>query len=370
MKNRNIIGLLTIVLLSPLSASYLFAMKVDSSSPSLYHAANQNSRFRRTMEDAHAIIPIKDGFSLSLCDGHGGDKTALKVADQKTGLHTLIDEKLKEGKSPAKAYEEAFPEYDEKYCTEAHNGCTVITAYLHALDKDTLTALIAVLGDSRALIIRDGKVVFSTREHEHKPSGEIENKRIIDAGGFVTANRVDGILAVARALGDASFKTDRKKPHVSPHPTILTRDLEENDILALYCDGVHDVLSDDKAAEIIAAAYTSHENPAQKLVDTALASGSTDNISAITLKIDASVIAQLVSGSYKEDLLHPTSFTEKPVISATTATPPAAITPVVEAPDTEVTYEAPVAPRRTIFSSLKAWLTSLIPGSAYSASEF
>lgn len=31
-------------------------------------------------------------------------------------------------------------------------------------------------------------------------------KRVIDAGGFIMNNRVNGVLAVTRALGDVSMK--------------------------------------------------------------------------------------------------------------------------------------------------------------------
>ena len=41
---------------------------------------------------------------------------------------------------------------------------------------------------------------------DHKPNNEIESRRIIAAGGWVQLNRVNGNLALSRALGDFIFK--------------------------------------------------------------------------------------------------------------------------------------------------------------------
>lgn len=46
---------------------------------------------------------------------------------------------------------------------------------------------------------------------DHKPANESEAKRIIAAGGWVEFNRVNGNLALSRALGDFIFKRNDSK---------------------------------------------------------------------------------------------------------------------------------------------------------------
>lgn len=64
---------------------------------------------------------------------------------------------------------------------------------------------IANCGDSRAVLCRKGKAAISTMDH--KPTVAAERKRIQDAGGSVMIHRVNGSLAVSRALGDFEYKS-------------------------------------------------------------------------------------------------------------------------------------------------------------------
>lgn len=65
-------------------------------------------------------------------------------------------------------------------------------------------------GDSRMIACIDDQV--EVLSHDHKPNDEKERKRIYEAGGFVQYNRVNGNLALSRALGDFTFKrrTDKR----------------------------------------------------------------------------------------------------------------------------------------------------------------
>jgi len=93
-------------------------------------------------------------------------------------------------------------------------------------------------------------------------------------------NRVNGILAVARALGDLTMKD-----FVSGEPYTKIIDVTDEDThLILACDGIWDVIEDDKSVEIVTQAENATK-AATELLKAALRAGSTDNISVMVIKL-------------------------------------------------------------------------------------
>jgi len=91
---------------------------------------------------------------------------------------------------------------------------------------------------------------------------------------------VNGVLAVSRALGDFNFN-----PHVTCEPDVFGPfDVcdQENQFLILACDGLWDVIEDNKAVQIIMNSKSA-EDGAQELVSAAMAARSTDNISVVVI---------------------------------------------------------------------------------------
>jgi protein phosphatase PTC2/3 len=67
-------------------------------------------------------------------------------------------------------------------------------------------------------------LMLQSLSYDHKPYDEGERSRIEQAGGMVAMKRVDGELAVSRALGDFQFKNIRLAPEdckVTPSPSVL-----------------------------------------------------------------------------------------------------------------------------------------------------
>lgn len=91
----------------------------------------------------------------------------------------------------------------------------------------------ANVGDARIVLCRNGKALRLS--YDHKGSDENEGKRIANAGGLILNNRVNGVLAVTRALGDAYLK-DLVTGHPYTTETVIQPDSDEFIILA--CDGV------------------------------------------------------------------------------------------------------------------------------------
>ena len=156
--------------------------------------------------------------------------------------------------------------------------------------------VVANAGDSRAVLgqitkTSNGKVEAIPMSFDHKPKNEKERERIIAAGGHVSMGRVDGDLAVSRALGDFIYKNPRRtceKQKVSPVPDIkIHRRSEDDRFLILACDGIWDVMSNEDAVRFVsshvAKGWMDMERIASELLDTCLRRGSRDNMSVILI---------------------------------------------------------------------------------------
>ena len=91
----------------------------------------------------------------------------------------------------------------------------------------------ANVGDARIVLCRNGKALRLS--YDHKGSDENEGRRVANAGGLILNNRVNGVLAVTRALGDAYMK-DLVTGHPYTTETVIQPDIDE--FLILACDGV------------------------------------------------------------------------------------------------------------------------------------
>ncbi|XP_007644144.2 probable protein phosphatase 1N isoform X1, partial [Cricetulus griseus] len=148
---------------------------------------------------------------------------------------------------------------------------------------------LAHCGDSRALLSRSGSVAFCTEDHRpHRPR---ERERIHDAGGTVRRRRVEGSLAVSRALGDFAYKQAPGRPPelqlVSAEPEVaaLARQAEDEFVL-LASDGVWDALSGADLAGLVASRLRLGVAPEQlcaQLLDTCLCKGSLDNMTCMVV---------------------------------------------------------------------------------------
>ncbi len=203
-----------------------------------------------------------------------------------------------------KALEKAFitidaemREYQESGDSD-RSGCTSVTCMI------TPTHIIcANAGDSRCVFGRNPSITIAMSD-DHKPYNEGEKRRIENAGGSVQFKRVDGDLAVSRALGDFQYK--RKDQIPSEQKVCCVPDFRieertaEDDILLLACDGLWDVMSNEDATAKIRELYASGEEKAvliaEEMLDCALDKGSRDNISAIVVKFQGAKVGPTSNG--------------------------------------------------------------------------
>lgn len=103
--------------------------------------------------------------------------------------------------------------------------------------------------------------------------------------------RVNGSLAVSRALGDFEYKNvEGKGPCeqlVSPEPEIFIQERNEKDeFLVLACDGIWDVMSNEELCDFVRSRMLitdSLEEICNQVVDTCLYKGSRDNMSIVLI---------------------------------------------------------------------------------------
>ncbi|EPE04964.1 protein phosphatase 2c ptc2 [Ophiostoma piceae UAMH 11346] len=257
----------------------------------LHYGVSAMQGWRISMEDAHTtILDLLANFPLAqkshtskisffaVFDGHGGDKVALFSGEN---LHKIVakQESFKKGN-----YEQALKDgflatdrailNDPKYEDEV-SGCT---ACVGIITDDKI--YLANAGDSRAVLGVKGRA--KPLSFDHKPQNEGEKARITAAGGFVDFGRVNGNLALSRAIGDFEFK---KSAELSPEQQIVTafpdvtvHDLADNDeFLVIACDGIWDCQSSQAVVEFVRrgiAAKQDLEKICENMMDNCLASNS------------------------------------------------------------------------------------------------
>jgi len=77
-------------------------------------------------------------------------------------------------------------------------------------------------GDSRAVLAtKSGKVIEMS--YDHKPDNEGELARVKAGGGFVEEGRVQGVIAVSRAIGDWEYKNPGLLAQLDKKPSMKKR---------------------------------------------------------------------------------------------------------------------------------------------------
>lgn len=233
------------------------------------------------MEDEHFVSP--DSNFVSVFDGHGGAAvskylktniweklctvlgpniaTMLEAVNcddnaERTDVSTVATDALSAG------FQRAFQELDDEVLSTASLSRQGSTAVAVCLLDDRLLAI--NIGDSRAVLSRDGQALDLTRDH--KPHCPIEQARVTALGGAVVWSgwvdssgapvpdmgcyRVNGVLAVARAVGDKD-----QKPYVSGEAEVTAFARTPADqFVVLASDGLWDVMESQEAVEFVHSA--------------------------------------------------------------------------------------------------------------------
>ncbi|KAK8810549.1 hypothetical protein WA158_007124 [Blastocystis sp. Blastoise] len=241
-------------------------------------------------EDRYSIDSIMiDGKIMSyygVYDGHGGCYASQYCAEH------LFQNIMSASEFPndiPNAIYEGFAKTDEEFKTvcaqlNTDDGCTVCICLLY--DNNLYFAHV---GDSRGIVVTaDRKSYIAT--NDHKPNRPDEKDRIVSKGGkvlFWGVWRVEGILAVSRAIGDYKLKQYVSNiPEVVNH-TVISNNKDdpskEMKYIIIATDGLWDTVNTNEVGEWI---YTWSKEPnlqlseiSQRLIKAAKYRGSEDNIS-------------------------------------------------------------------------------------------
>ncbi|KAG9130730.1 hypothetical protein Leryth_012672 [Lithospermum erythrorhizon] len=283
---------------------YLSSPKTEKSSEDgensrLRYGMSSMQGWRATMEDAHATVADLDASTsfFGVYDGHGGKVVAkfcakflhqqvLKQETYSTGdigtslqksffrmdemmrgqrgwrelavlgdkinkftgmVEGLIWSKTCKGSDQPDnwAFEEG-PHSNFSGPTSGSTACVTMIRGSHLV--------VANAGDSRCVLSRKGKAYDLSRDH--KPELEMERERIMKAGGFIHAGRVNGSLNLSRAIGDMEFKQNKDLPAekqiVTANPDINSVELSDDDeFIVLACDGIWDCMSSQQLVDFI-----------------------------------------------------------------------------------------------------------------------
>ncbi|WFD22689.1 protein-serine/threonine phosphatase [Malassezia equina] len=224
--------------------------------------------WRISMEDAHAaVLNLMDDASVSpkervsffaVYDGHGGANVA-RYSGRTVHSRLLELPEFKEKQWEA-ALRRSFLKTDEDlrsdpvYANDT-SGCTAVAALIVPQEgAKGRTIYVANAGDSRSVLGLAGEA--KAMSYDHKPGNPEEHSRILNAGGFVEFDRVNGNLALSRAIGDFEFKQNgalpAEKQIVTADPQVLSHDWTgEEEFLVLACDGIWDCLSNQQVVDIV-----------------------------------------------------------------------------------------------------------------------
>lgn len=245
--------------------------------------------WRISMEDAHAAVldlqadetnksPPESRVSFfGVYDGHGGERVALYSGHN---VHKILATQASfRACNYAQALKDGFLATDNAILEDVNfkgeiSGCTASVALV-----DNSKIYVANAGDSRTVLGIKGRA--KPLSQDHKPHNEAEKARIVAAGGFVDFGRVNGNLALSRAIGDFEFK---RKKDLPPEQQIVTSlpDVSEHvitpddEFIVLACDGIWDCRSSQSVVEFVrrgVAARQSLDKICENMMNTCLSNG-------------------------------------------------------------------------------------------------
>ena len=231
-------------------------------------------KHRKNNEDACFVIP-KDNVYI-LCDGVGGNNSG-EVASRKTvsGIAEYVSvnplDNVKTFRTVKTYFDNCLQKINYEILQESRSSVenrgmatTLVLTYFSGSRIYTMN-----VGDSRAYLLRDGKLKQITEDHTYVNS-------LVKAGVITEEEAVDheNRNMITRAVG-ADYGVQ---------PDFFSGNIKAGDIVMMCSDGLYDEVPEDKMVELLLQEKGMNDI-ASDLVDEANKNGGADNITTIVLKV-------------------------------------------------------------------------------------
>lgn len=238
----------------------------------------QNPKHRDTMEDriytCHNYMGESNKKLFIVFDGHGGDSCVELALERFPEIFRkyLKDLEMNVDYCLKKSFLMLDREIKEMKCQD---GTTLTCVYIN---NNNLYC--ANVGDSSCYLVTSNHA--EKISYDHTCIDESEAKRVTAAGGRIFEERIDGIIAISRTIGDHELKGKG----LICDPYLYKRTIEENDkYFIMASDGVWDVLQKDDIYKICKT-IKKPDLIAQKILQTSVNKGTTDNVCCIVVSLN------------------------------------------------------------------------------------
>lgn len=265
--------------------------------------------------------PLDPGglFFGAVYDGHGGKECSDFLRER---MHVNLAREIAFGADPRLAsddprrtrhiHDAMLSAYlmTDMHCRKAGitSGSTSVTTVINRDSEGRRWAHVANAGDAAAIVCRQCPMEgLCKREHRgaeairlsatHRPCVPSERERVTGVGGFILRERVLGVLAVTRAMGNHGLKSGQTG--LIARPSCKSMELQSDDrFLVLASDGLTDVLSDQTIVDIVCSGVHKMRSASVKrgkpvkhaattlsklLIHKAMQHGACDNITAMVI---------------------------------------------------------------------------------------
>ncbi|RHY08626.1 hypothetical protein DYB26_003642 [Aphanomyces astaci] len=242
-----------------------------------------------------AVIYRGSRFSVfAVIDGHGGDLASEYV---KTHLVDILDEEPDLTTASLRHATATLERRFGELATAANDFSGACFVALVVVEDGSRTRFVINCGDCRISALERQKKhrrEYKALSTDHKASCPLEKQRIARAGGYVIMDRVAGVLAPSRSIGDLDMKVPGMEGWVVADPEINEDVLCRDSLYVLATDGVWDVMSD---RDVLCLAETSwldnqvaHDgtvgcaSSCEAIAQDSVARGSRDDITCIVIR--------------------------------------------------------------------------------------